>query len=60
MEISAQGGNYGEQSVFMTKIEEEVAAPNPDDLKESRVLLIRHATTQFNVEHQKVIKEFGD
>ena len=57
MEISAN--TYGDQSVFMQKITEEVAAPDPSDLKESTVLLIRHATTPFNVEHQKVIKEHG-
>ena len=35
-----------ENIAFLTaKIEDKVDAPNPDDLKESKVLLIRHATT---------------
>ena len=57
--MDAQGNNYGDQSVFMQKITEVVAPPDQNDLKESTVLLIRHATTGFNVEHQRVIKEFG-
>ena len=36
-----------------------MAPPNADDLKEARVLLIRHATTHFNVEHQAIVKEHG-
>ena len=57
--MDGKGNNYGDQSVFMQKISEDVAAPDANDLLESSVLLIRHATTSFNVEHQKVIKEHG-
>lgn len=49
--MDAAGNNYGEQSVFMQKIADEVEAPDANDLQESTVLLIRHATTPFNVEH---------
>ena len=34
--------------------------PDNESLEKSKVLLIRHATTEFNVEHQKVLKDFGE
>ena len=52
-------GVIGNSAVFQAKITEEVAAPDAKNLEEATVLLIRHATTHFNVEHQKVVKEFG-
>lgn len=50
-----------EKIAFLTvKIEDKVDPPNPDDLKESQVLLIRHATTQFNLEFQQVVSKHGE
>lgn len=40
-----------ENIAFLTaKLVDKVDAPDAEDLKNSRVLLIRHATTQFNIE----------
>ena len=52
-------GVIGNSAVFQATITEEVAAPDSNDLEQATVLLIRHATTHFNVEHQKCVKEFG-
>ena len=38
-------------SAFFEPIKEEVMAPDNESLEKSKVLLIRHATTEFNVEH---------
>ena len=46
-------------SAFFEPIKEEVLPPDNESLEKSKVLLIRHATTEFNVEHQKVLKDFA-
>jgi broad specificity phosphatase PhoE len=43
----------------MQKITADVDAPDPALLEQATVLLIRHATTQFNVVHQQVAKDHG-
>ena len=54
-----EGEVIGASQVFMQKIEATIDAPDPVALEESQVLLIRHATTHFNVVHQQVVKDFG-
>ena len=34
--------------------------PDKESLEISTFLLIRYVTTEFNVEHQKVLKDFGE
>lgn len=46
-------------NIFFQKFEVDIDAPNAADLEEARVLLIRHATTDFNVAHQQVVKDHG-
>jgi fructose-1,6-bisphosphatase len=55
---STQGSTFA-SSVFMQKITADVDAPDPALLEQATVLLIRHATTQFNVVHQQVAKDHG-
>jgi hypothetical protein len=43
----------------LAKIEDTIEAPDPVALEKAKVLLIRHATTNFNVVHQQVVKDFG-
>lgn len=43
----------------MAKIEDTIDAPDPVALEQAKVLLIRHATTHFNVVHQQHVKDFG-
>lgn len=47
------------KSIFLEDIDSSVKEPNAENLKIAKVLLIRHATTHFNVVHQQIGKEFG-
>ena len=42
--------NAGDAHMIHTKLTDEVEKPDPQLLEKSKVLLIRHATTPFNVE----------
>lgn len=51
MEQKPESGSGLQSEVFMDKIEAKVDEPDWKELEESRVLLIRHATTHFNELH---------
>lgn len=47
-----EGEVIGASKVFLQQIESTINPPDPVALEEAQVLLIRHATTHFNVVHQ--------
>mmetsp|Transcript_16581 Transcript_16581/g.28226 ORF Transcript_16581/g.28226 Transcript_16581/m.28226 type:complete len:109 (-) Transcript_16581:619-945(-) len=48
-----------ESNAQLAAIVADVPPPNPELLEKARVLLIRHAATQFNIELQPIINKFG-
>ena len=51
--------NQGDMHMVNDQITDQVEEPDPESLKNSVVCLIRHATTQWNVEFQQMGKTHG-
>ena len=48
-----------ESNAQLQKLDEQVEAPSQELLDKSRVCLIRHAVTDFNVVLQPIVKQHG-